>query len=137
MWNKSKFTFIISDVEAMTGRLGYIAETSPWLQIMMAYMYTSITCALGDTQAYLIQTSCNFRHLPKTTKAIVKAQAAAPAVSTTADNSIPYNLASTYNRTRNSSIKTSQPQKQLNKYITLGQAFVSQHHYGKRSHSST
>ena len=45
-WNPHKYTFIISDAEIITGRLGYIAETSPWLRFMMSFMHTSIACAL-------------------------------------------------------------------------------------------
>ena len=34
-WHPQRGTFIISDAESITGVLGYIAETSPWLRFMM------------------------------------------------------------------------------------------------------
>ena len=44
-WHTGKFSFVLSNTELLTGRLGYIAETSPWLRFLMSYMYTAIARA--------------------------------------------------------------------------------------------
>ena len=44
--NICRGTFVISDVKSVTGRLGYIAETSLWLQYMIPFIHTSIAWAL-------------------------------------------------------------------------------------------
>ena len=71
-WNPHKYTFIISDAEIITGRLGYIAETSPWLRFMMSFMHTSIARALRLMQRDLIagNTTCSrdFRAMLKAAK---------------------------------------------------------------------
>ena len=61
--NNIKHTFLISEAESITGRLGYVAETSPWLRFMMTSMYGSIAYALGESRAYLVKSDKNFHKL--------------------------------------------------------------------------
>ena len=67
-WHRSHFNFIISDAESITGRLGYIAETSPWLRFMISFFHVSIARALGAERAYLITNSREFRDMLKAEK---------------------------------------------------------------------
>ena len=46
-WHRSRCTFIISEAESITGRLGYVNEMSPWLRFMISFFHVSITRALG------------------------------------------------------------------------------------------
>ena len=48
-WHERRFSFQIHEAETMTGRLGYIAESSPWLQFMMSCMHSCIARALKDS----------------------------------------------------------------------------------------
>ncbi len=69
-WHHRRFVFVISDAEILTGRLGYIAETSPWLRFMMSHLHTSIARALKATQLHLIKTSKSFRTFLREAKAL-------------------------------------------------------------------
>ena len=65
-------TFIISDAESITGVVGYIAKTSPWLRFMMSFLYTSIVGALKAAKLYLIHNSRDFRVMLKAAKTKLK-----------------------------------------------------------------
>jgi hypothetical protein len=67
-WHRSRSSFIISDAESITGRLGYVAKTSPWLRFMISFFHVSITRALGAERAYLITNSREFRDMLKAEK---------------------------------------------------------------------
>ena len=71
-WHPGKGTFIISDSESITGVLGYIAETSPWLRFMMSFLHTSIARALKAAKLYLIHNSRDFRVMLKAAKKELK-----------------------------------------------------------------
>ena len=55
-------------MESIAGRLGHIADTSPWLRFLMSHLYTSITFALGVAHANLVNTSSDFRAMLKKAK---------------------------------------------------------------------
>ena len=60
-WHDRRFAFKIHEAEVMTGRLGYIAESSPWLRFMMSCMHSSIARALKVSQEHLVRTNSDFR----------------------------------------------------------------------------
>ena len=68
-WHASRFTFSVLEAETLTGRLGYIAETAPWLRFMMSHLHTSIARALKANNIHLIRTRRDFRRLLQTAKA--------------------------------------------------------------------
>lgn len=82
-WHPKRKTFELSEIETLTGRLGYIADTAPWLRYMMSHLYTSIAAALGESKAHLILTRKDFRDLLKKYKRLahleLKRRAAAAA----------------------------------------------------------
>ena len=47
----------------LAGRLGYNADTQPWLRFMVSSMYVSLAHALGSSQAYLVKSDKDFRAL--------------------------------------------------------------------------
>ena len=55
-------------MESLTGQLGHISKTSPWLCYLLPHLYTSITYALGIAKANLIHTRADFRHILKKAK---------------------------------------------------------------------
>ena len=67
-WHKGKLTWLLLDMESLTGRLGHIADTLPWLRYLMSHLYTSITHAIGTSQAHLIDTRKDFRDMLKLAK---------------------------------------------------------------------
>ena len=76
-WHKgknTKQTFTLPDAERMAGRLGYIAETAPWLRFMMSGIYASIAHALGEARSHLVTNNKNFRRLLKEVKNEAKFQ---------------------------------------------------------------
>ena len=71
-WHERRFSFQIHEAETMTGRLGYIAESSPWLRFMMSCMHSSIARALKDSQEHLVRTNSDFRRMLREKKRQVK-----------------------------------------------------------------
>ena len=69
-WHDSRYVFTVLDVETLTGRLGYIAETAPWLRFMMSHLHTSIARALKANNVHLICTRRDFRLLLQTAKTV-------------------------------------------------------------------
>lgn len=67
-WHRKRRRFIISDLEELTGRLGHISETVPWLRFLMAHLYASSAHALGLAKAHLINTRKEFRNMLKLLK---------------------------------------------------------------------
>ena len=86
-WHRSRQAFIISEAESMTGRLGYVAETSPWLRFMISFFHVSIAKALGAERVYLIANSRDFRDMLKAEKKGLKT--ASELRATGADSSAP------------------------------------------------
>ena len=68
MWHSKRKRFHLSEVEIITGRLCYIAETSPWLKFMTSHLYTSIAHALRSNRHHLISTNAEFRAMLKLQK---------------------------------------------------------------------
>ena len=67
-WHRRHSRFIISDAESITGWLGYVTKTSPWLRFMISFFHVSIARALGAERAYLIINSREFRDMLKAEK---------------------------------------------------------------------
>lgn len=67
-WHKARNLFTLSDIEELTGRLGHIASTSPWLKFMMSEVYTSIRACLKLSRDTLVATSSQFRQALKVAK---------------------------------------------------------------------
>ncbi len=67
-WHRQRQTFLISDLEQLTGRLGHISETAPWLRFMLAHVYSSLAFALKSSKAHLISTRKEFRDMLKLIK---------------------------------------------------------------------
>ena len=70
-WHKgenTRHTFLINEAEVLAGRLGYNAETLPWLRFVMSSMYSSLAYALGESKAHLVRTDRNFRKLTRCIK---------------------------------------------------------------------
>ena len=63
--NSTRHTFLINETEVLTGRLGYNANTQPWLRFVMSSMYASSAHALGASRAHLVRSDKDFRALTK------------------------------------------------------------------------
>ena len=70
--NNTRHTFVINEAEVIAGRLGYNAETQPWLRFMMTSLYSSLAHALGESKSHLIRTDSSFRKLLKHVKKDLK-----------------------------------------------------------------
>ena len=57
------WSFTISEIETLTGQLGYIVSSSPWLRYLMPHFYTSIAVAFKHNKAFLIHAHHDFRTL--------------------------------------------------------------------------
>ena len=60
-WNPSRLAFTVKEVEMLTGQLGHIANSAPWLKHLLSHLYSSIAYALKSNQSYLICTNKHFR----------------------------------------------------------------------------
>ena len=69
-WHPKRKTFHLSEAEIIAGRLGYIAETSPWLKYLVSHLYSSIAHALNKNRQILLSTSAEFRAMLKLQKQI-------------------------------------------------------------------
>ena len=67
-WGKHRKSFTIKEAETLTGLLGHISNTAPWLKHLMSHLYTSISAALGSNTSYLICTNKSFREQIKIAK---------------------------------------------------------------------
>lgn len=67
-WHRRRQQYLISDIETLTGRLGHISETLPWLRFLLAHLYTSVVSVLGLSRAHLISTRKEFRDMLKELK---------------------------------------------------------------------
>ena len=56
---------LISETEVLARRLGYNADTHPWLRFMMSSMYVSLAHALGSSRDHLVKSNKDFRALLK------------------------------------------------------------------------
>jgi hypothetical protein len=69
-WHQKRKTFHLSEAEIIAGRLGYIAETSPWLKYLTSHLYSSIAHALNKNKKLLISSNAEFRAMLKLQKQI-------------------------------------------------------------------
>ena len=67
-WHHKRKTVTISEIEELTGRLGHIAQTSPWLRFMMSEVYTSLKHMLQLSHECLVTTNAQFRRALKVAK---------------------------------------------------------------------
>ena len=64
-WHNRRQSYFIQDIETLTGRLGHISETVPWLRFLLAHVYSSVAHALTVSKSHLISTRKEFRDLLK------------------------------------------------------------------------
>ena len=64
-YKSSRKVFWVKDMEEISGKLIFIAESAPWLKLIMASLFRSVAAALGENQAYLTNASKRFRLLLK------------------------------------------------------------------------
>ena len=62
-YHTQRKSFQVKDMEAIAGKLIFIAGTALWLQFLMPSMFTSISAAIGKNTSQLARTSKQFRHL--------------------------------------------------------------------------
>ena len=67
-WHAKRRSFTISEIEQLTGCLGHIAQTSPWLRFIMSEVYTSIRHCLKLSRDILVTHSAQFRRALKMAK---------------------------------------------------------------------
>ena len=67
-WHRARNLFTIQNIEVLTGQLGHIANTSPWLRFMMSEVYTSIKASLKLSEDQLVTHSNQFRRALKMAK---------------------------------------------------------------------
>ena len=61
-------SFSLREISELTGRLGFVSDTAPWLRFLMSHLYTSIASALGLSHAHLYSTNKSFREMVKTAR---------------------------------------------------------------------
>ena len=64
-WNRRRRSFLISEIETLTGQLGHISDTVPWLRMLMSHLYTSVAYALNRSRSHLTYTRKEFREMIK------------------------------------------------------------------------
>ena len=47
-WHKNRRTFIMSEAQQLTGKLGHLAESAPWVHHLLTHLYTSIAYSLAE-----------------------------------------------------------------------------------------
>ncbi|KAL7524035.1 LOW QUALITY PROTEIN: hypothetical protein ACHAWF_000791, partial [Thalassiosira exigua] len=65
-WHKCRKRSTLSEIETLAGKLGYIADTAPWLRFLMAHVYTSIAGFLKISASNIIDNHTGFRDMIKT-----------------------------------------------------------------------
>ena len=55
-------------MEVLTGKLGHISETPPWLKFLMSHLYQSIAFAILGNSAQLINTDKQYISMIKAIK---------------------------------------------------------------------
>ena len=67
-WHKARNLFTIQNIEVLTGQLGHIANTSPWLRFMVSEVYTSIKASLKLSEDQQVTHNNQFRRALKMAK---------------------------------------------------------------------
>ena len=118
-WHRKRQTYFICEIETLTGRLGHIAETVPWLRFLLAHVYSSVANALCIAQGHLISTRKEFRELLKQIKkdsAAVRFEASTPnLLNGTNNNKQPASAASRSPTVRRLTFNLSQAAKKVHK----------------------
>ena len=67
-WSHKKKRFLLHDMEVLTGKLGHISETAPWLKFLMSHLYHYIAFSLQGNSVQLVHTDKEYRSMIKTIK---------------------------------------------------------------------
>jgi hypothetical protein len=46
-WHTNRRTFVVSEAQQLTGKLGHLAEDAPWVHHLLTHLYASIAYALS------------------------------------------------------------------------------------------
>ncbi len=60
-WHKNRCSFIVSEAQQLTGKLGHLAEGAPWVHHLMTHLYASIAHSLAENKRLLSELSQDFR----------------------------------------------------------------------------
>jgi hypothetical protein len=67
-WHTDRRTFVVSEAQQLTGKLGHLAEGVPWVHHLLSHMYASIAYALAENKRLLTESSQEFRDIIKSIK---------------------------------------------------------------------
>ena len=67
-WHNKRRTFIVSEAQTLTGKLGHLAEGAPWVRHLMTHLYASIAYALAENKRLLTESSQEFCDVIKSIK---------------------------------------------------------------------
>jgi hypothetical protein len=56
-WHKNCQTFIVSEAQQLTGKLGHLTEGAPWAFHLLTHLYASIAYALAKNKQLLLESS--------------------------------------------------------------------------------
>ena len=73
-WHDNHRSFTLSQIEELTGRLGHIAQTTPWLRFPMIEAYISIKACISISKEHLVATSAQFCRVLKLAKSPAQTQ---------------------------------------------------------------
>ena len=59
-WHKNGRTFIVSEAQQLTGKLGHLAEGAPWVHHLLTHLYSSIVYSLAENKRLLMESSPGF-----------------------------------------------------------------------------
>ena len=59
-WHKNRQSFIVSEAQQLTGKLGHLAEGAPWVHRLMTHLYASIAYSLAENKRLLTESSQEF-----------------------------------------------------------------------------
>ena len=62
-WHPNRKFFQVSELQKLIGNLGQIGKGAPWIYKLMSYLYTSLTFSLKNNEAFLRESSSEFRSL--------------------------------------------------------------------------
>ena len=59
-WHKNRRTFIVSEAQQLTGKLGHLAKGAPWVHHLLTHLYASIAYSLAENKRLLMESSQEF-----------------------------------------------------------------------------
>ncbi len=65
LFSQNRKVFQLQDIESVTGKLGHIASTAPWLRFLLPDLYAEIAWCLKSHKDHLYMTNKQFRTLLK------------------------------------------------------------------------